>query len=133
MKTEKNYDFRARMCEVHRKDLYREGATEGREGLLIDGRYSILVPQNADELLWHAARDLADCFLVSYGVELAVTDRECDHAIRLVLSADFSCTAPSGKEERASLARNLGFLLHLLHNSESSRCKHSNKEGQVPV
>ena len=101
MKTEKNYDFRARMCEVHRKDLYREGATEGREGLLIDGRYSILVPQNADELLWHAARDLADCFLVSYGVELAVTDRECDHAIRLVLSADFSCTAPSGKEERA--------------------------------
>ena len=101
MKTEKNYDFRARMCEVHRKDLYREGATEGREGLLIDGRYSILVPQNADELLLHAARDLADCFLTSYGVELAVTDRECDHAIRLVLSADSPCTAPSGKEERA--------------------------------
>ena len=101
MRIEKNYDFRQRMCEVHRPGLYRAGATEGKEGLLIDSRYSILVPQDADELLLHAAHDLADCFAVSYGVELAVTDRECAPAIRLVLASDSPATAPSGSEERA--------------------------------
>ena len=101
MKIEKNYDFRKRMCEVHRPDLYRKGAVDGKKGLLIDGRFSILLPKNAGDVARHAAHDLAECFRVSYGVELAVTEGQATPAIRLVLSADAADTAPSGSEERA--------------------------------
>ena len=101
MRTEKNYDFRARMCEVHRPGLYREGAQDGREGLLFGEGTVILVPKNADELTLHAARDLADCFKVSYGLSVSVSDEAASPSIRLLLSADAPATAPSGGEERA--------------------------------
>ena len=101
MKTERKYEFRERMCEVHRPGLRRDAAMAGREGLLLDGRFAICLYEGAGAVARHAAEDFADCLAVSHGVTVTVTERETPLAVRLRLASDAPDTAPSGSEERA--------------------------------
>ena len=101
MKTERKYQFRERMCEVHRKDIRNDEALAGRDGLLIDGRFAICLPSDAGVVARNAARDFADCLATSYGVTVAVCEGEHTPAIRLTLAKDSPDTAPKGSEERA--------------------------------
>ena len=101
MKAEKNYEFRTRMCEVHRPDIGSVEAARGREGLVIDGSFPIALQPGAGEVARHAAADLADYLRVSHGVRVAVTEKAPSPAIALcVVSAD-APDAPKGRQERA--------------------------------
>ena len=101
MRTEKNYEFRSRMCEVHRPGIGSVAAACGRDGLLLDGRFAISLAAGAGEVAHTAAADLADCLRVSYGVTVSVVEGEVSPAITLrVVDAD-APDAPEGREERA--------------------------------
>lgn len=79
MKTEQPYEFRKRMLTVHRADLrdlsaqINENETEIRDG------FCIILPQNADEVIRTAAKDLSDYLSVSMNVSSVVaSDIDCD-------------------------------------------------------
>ncbi len=103
MKTEKNYEFRTRMCEVHRPGLRYPPAYDRREGLLLDGGSAILLFPEAGAVASHAAYDLADCLLTSHDLPIPVLSEGeiAGKTIRLCLASASPLTAPSGSEERA--------------------------------
>ena len=101
MKTEKKYQFRERMCEVHRPGLRNDAALVGKDGLLLDGRFAICLYEGAEIVARRAAADLADCLRVSYGVTVAVIEGSAPFAVRFRLASDAPDTAPSGSEVRA--------------------------------
>ena len=69
---ERNYEFRKRLMEVHRKDRRDPGKTLAPHEVEVTSRYAITVPEGADCVLMHAARDLEDYFFTSMGVSLTV-------------------------------------------------------------
>ena len=100
---EKNYDFRKRMCEVHRPAITDPSVYTTYEGLDIDEGFAILLPEEADPVATHAAHDLADYFLTSHGIRLAVlpSSAEAARAIVLRIVGAEDPAAPRGREERA--------------------------------
>ena len=101
MRTEKKYEFRERMCEVHRPGVRRDAALAGKTGLLLDERFAICLYEGAGRTARYAAEDLADCLCTSHGVRATVMVGVAPLAIRFLLAKDAPDTAPTGKEPRA--------------------------------
>ena len=101
MKKEQNYEFRTRMCEVHRPDIGSVEAARGREGLVIDGSFRISLPVGAGEVAHTAAADFSDYLSVSHGVSVAVCEGDATPSVALRVVAPTDPTAPEGREERA--------------------------------
>ena len=97
---EKNYDFRHRMCEVHRPLDPAEGRPCPEGYLDLSGGVTLCLPADADAVTLHAADDLCDFFAAFNGTAAAVGAAE-GIPIRLLLSSASPETAPSGSEERA--------------------------------
>lgn len=68
-----NYQFRQELLEVHKPHRAMPWAKPGAQDVVIDDRWSICIPEDADQLLYLAARDLEDYFAVSMGVYIPVT------------------------------------------------------------
>ncbi|HBP38648.1 MAG TPA: hypothetical protein DD640_07900 [Clostridiales bacterium] len=69
---EKNYDFRKRLLEVHRKNR-RDTALMPEPGeCCLDGKTEIVMPADADRVLRRAALDLQDYLAVSMGIGVRV-------------------------------------------------------------
>ena len=67
---EKNYDFRKRLLQVHKPDR-RMSWVKAKEGQVeIDSSWCIVLPEDCSALIYGAARDLEDYFLVSMGVSV---------------------------------------------------------------
>lgn len=101
---EQRYEFRKRLCEVHRPAITDPAVYTAYEGLDITEEFAILLPKDVEAVTLHAAEDLADYFLVSHGIRipvLAAGERESARAITLALSKERPDLAPKGSEERA--------------------------------
>ena len=117
---EKQYDFRPRMCEVHRKSITDPKVYTTHEGLDIDSSFAIVIPVDAGQVLTHAAADLADYFLVSHGVALRVL-RKGDFAPERVIDLRVLTEgedAPKTREERAYCIT-VDTDVHVTANSEA--------------
>lgn len=68
-----NYQFRRELLEVHKPHRAMPWAKPDENDVVVDSRWSILIPEDADELLYLAARDLEDYFAVSMDVFIPVT------------------------------------------------------------
>jgi len=68
-----NYQFRQELLEVHKPQRAMPWAKPGGEDVLVDARWSIWIPEDADPILYNAARDLEDYFAVSMNVYIPVT------------------------------------------------------------
>ena len=125
--SEKNYDFRARLLEVHKKDR-RVSKPLAVGQIEITDNWSITFPEN-NELLSHCALDLKDYFSVSMGVNVNIAQisnkiiayeidpsLEKDGAYRIDVSE--SLVRLIGKDERA--AAQAGYLLEDLMNLEEA-------------
>jgi len=76
---EQNYDFRARMLEVHRKD--RRIAKPPAIGQIeVSNKWTITFPAS-NELLTNCALDLKDYFDVSMGVNVTIANKASDFSI----------------------------------------------------
>lgn len=87
LKLEKNYDFRKRMLEIHKKDIRDYDAKLGENTLeIIDGT-TIYVPDKSPVILT-AARDLVDYLFISMGVSvlMKVGNGKDDKNTKIVLS-----------------------------------------------
>ena len=58
-----NYQFRQELLEVHKPQRAMPWAKPGDEDVLVDARWSIWIPEDADPILYNAARDLEVLFL----------------------------------------------------------------------
>ncbi len=67
-----NYQFRERLSQVHRKGRRNAELLPQADELAFADGLVITVPQDADEVMLHAARDLEDYFFVSMGVSARV-------------------------------------------------------------
>ena len=117
--TEKNYDFRKRMLEVHKKDR-RTAKPLGEGQIEIDGSWSISFPEESP-FLGGRAEDLRDYFSVSMGIDLklsqGVSDKVIIYETDSALSKDGEYKVDVskdrirliGKDERA--AAQAGYLL----------------------
>ena len=68
--SERNYQFRERMLEVHRPGRRMEWAKKGEDQIEIDGSWTIVINGIGDDVIYNAARDLEDYFAVSMGVSI---------------------------------------------------------------
>ncbi|MBE6695223.1 MAG: hypothetical protein E7587_02105 [Ruminococcaceae bacterium] len=99
---EQNYDFRQRMCEVHRPAIFCEEAYHTYDGLRLDDSFSVLISPSAGEVARIAAEDFCDYLFVSHGLKISVTSAHTGgRCIRFLNSEHEKRLAPSGKEERA--------------------------------
>ena len=87
---EKNYDFRKRMCRVHRESITDPAVYTRCEGLDVTEEFAIVLPPSAGAVLRHAALDLSDYFAVSHGLSIPVVSEGEAHgpAIRLCVKGD---------------------------------------------
>ena len=74
---ERNYQFRERMLEVHKRDLRDDSLWKKQNGTVIDEGWEIVYPADADRVMLHAAHDLRDFFEVSMGMYLLARPSEC--------------------------------------------------------
>ncbi len=70
---ELNYSFRRELLEVHKPQRAMPWSKPCEDDVVVDERWSILVPSDCDIILYNAARDLEDYFAVSMGVYIPVT------------------------------------------------------------
>jgi len=73
---ERNYQFRERMLEIHKKGRRMPYAVCGQNQLEITDGWCVVIPENADRVLLTAARDLVDYFFVSMGISLTLTAKD---------------------------------------------------------
>ncbi len=69
---ERNYEFRKRLSVVHKSGRRDPAVTLALGEVEITSRFAITVPEDADSVLLHAARDLEDYFFTSMGVSVAL-------------------------------------------------------------
>lgn len=72
MKSERNYEFRRKICEVHRPGRRDFEAVPGSGETVIDVSWPISLAGNADRLVLRAARDLQDYFLTAMEMPLVL-------------------------------------------------------------
>ncbi|MEF3308877.1 hypothetical protein PV433_08150 [Paenibacillus sp. GYB004] len=68
--SEKQYEFRRRLEEVHKPNRRDPDARPGEDELEIDGSWQIVIPSSASPQLLHVAKDLQDYFFTSMGVSV---------------------------------------------------------------
>ena len=69
---EKNYEFRARMSEVHKKGMRDDNIWKKHEGLVVTEDFEIVYPKGAEETTQYAAYDLMEYFRDSMEMHLKV-------------------------------------------------------------
>lgn len=107
--SERNYDFRARLSQVHRKGLRDDRVWPRYEGLRVDESFEIVYPACADETTEYAAYDLMEFFRDAMGMHLRVRagrDMEAEAAAsagRIVLGTarELPALAPAGAHPAA--------------------------------
>ena len=89
---ERNYQFRERMLQVHKRDLRDDNLWKKRTGTIIEEGWEIVYPADADRVLLHAAHDLREFFEISMGMYLlahpaaSIADAAAAPARRIVLT-----------------------------------------------
>lgn len=71
--SERNYQFRERMLEIHKKNRRMPFAVCSENQVEITDGWKIIIPENADRILYTAACDLVDYFFISMGVSVTLT------------------------------------------------------------
>ena len=71
--TEKHYDFRKFLDEVHTKNLRDKEKKPAGNQVCIDDSWSILLPEEASSFMVNTARDLADYLFVSMDVSIRIS------------------------------------------------------------
>ena len=72
---ERNYQFRERMLQIHKKGRRMPFAVCTENQVEVTDGWAVVIPENADRVLYNAARDLIDYFFVSMGVCVNLTTR----------------------------------------------------------
>ena len=70
--SERNYDFRKFLDEVHAKDLRDFDKTPEKNETVLDDSWTILLPENPSDFVVNTAKDLADYLFVSMSVSVRV-------------------------------------------------------------
>ncbi len=79
MKTEKNYEFRKRMTDIHKPNIRDyEQKCSSMQFELKDGCV-IKIPQNSNDVIITAARDLVDFLFISMGISARLCKNETTH------------------------------------------------------
>lgn len=73
LKTENNYDFRAELRQVHKKDRRDYNEVCGENELELKNGICIVVPKEEDIVIYTAAKDFADYLFVSMGIGAMVS------------------------------------------------------------
>jgi len=89
LQPEKNYDFKAALLQIHRKDWRDPELRPEEDEFEITEGVRILLPPDADEVIVTAARDFQDYLLSAMDISAMVTKRSGPgQSIRLALSRD---------------------------------------------
>ena len=72
MKTEKNYEFRKRIANVHKKNIRNNNLTKNDDELELKDGLIIVMPAICSEVVYIAARDFCDYMLTSMNVSVSV-------------------------------------------------------------
>ena len=70
--TERNYQFRERLSVVHKPNRRDPSVLPLAGECELSAAYTILLPQDADKVMTHAARDLEDYLFTSMGLSVRV-------------------------------------------------------------
>lgn len=87
LKKELNYEFRKRMLDVYKKDRRLVFEKQNEAQVEICDGWSVIIPEDADRVIYNAARDIVDYFLVSMGVSVILkkgsvcTDKAINYVI----------------------------------------------------
>ena len=68
LRQERNYDFRKRLLSVHKADIRDENVVSGENDFVISDGVTILLPQEASQVILTAAEDFVEYLFVSMGV-----------------------------------------------------------------
>ncbi|MGI6337630.1 MAG: hypothetical protein ACOXZM_11440 [Eubacteriales bacterium] len=102
---ERNYQFRERLLEVHKKGLRDDAIWTKLTGTTVDESWEIVYPADADRVLLHAAHDLRDFFEVSMNLCLRARPRKdgepLEGRITLTDAAHTPALAPAYTEPAA--------------------------------
>ena len=77
---EKNYEFRKRMLEIHRKNIRDLSIAKSSDEFEIKDGFSIFVSENAGDVIITAARDFIDYLFTSMNISAILKKGECDRA-----------------------------------------------------
>ena len=92
LKTEKNYEFRKRLLQIHKPNLKVEPVICGEDELLLGSCVKIIIPQNAGEVIVTAVKDLSDYLRISMGASSWITPTDDgvaeESVIRFCISKD---------------------------------------------
>ncbi|MBQ3557602.1 MAG: hypothetical protein IJA11_07410 [Oscillospiraceae bacterium] len=73
MHKERNYDFRKRLLQIHRKDLRDAAILPNENELVLDDGWWIVMPADADEITETVAKDFQDYLYTSMNLSAMVT------------------------------------------------------------
>ena len=79
--SERNYEFRRRLNQVHQPDRRDASLRPGRSEAAVAGDWRIVVGVAASPYLLRVAQDLQDYFLVSMGLSLLLERRDAEGAL----------------------------------------------------
>ena len=108
MKTERPYEFRNRLEEVHKKDRRDYSVIPAENEFEIKDGWEILIDSSASEVILTAAKDLQDYFLTSMNVSLLLKKADdfslCGDSFGKIIftTSDDVCSEPEGKAYRIS-------------------------------
>ena len=73
LKKEKPYDFKKELLKVHKEQVRDDSLAPSEDELALIGPIVILLPQDADKVVVHAARDFEDYLFTSMKLSAIVT------------------------------------------------------------
>ena len=93
---EKQYDFRKKLLEVHKKNVRNTSLVCKNDELEIANGVCVVIPENANEVIYTAAKDFADYLLVSMNVGAMVSNCCPEGAQKISLSISDKIGEASG-------------------------------------
>ena len=85
--SEINYEFRKRMLDVHKKNRRNPDKTANNNEITVNSEWSIVLPSVDDTVLYYAARDLEEYFLVSMNECISCSRDRKEKSIRYVIDS----------------------------------------------
>lgn len=80
MKKERNYDFRKRMLQVHRKDVRDYTLMPQADEYVINNGFCVTIPDDSDLVVETAARDFVDYLFTSMNVSAMLSKKTAENA-----------------------------------------------------
>lgn len=96
LKKENLYDFKKELLDVHKKNVRDKSITPGKDELVIKNATVIVLPQDADKVILHAARDFQEYLMESMNVSSMLSYENVENAVTISVSINKEICEASG-------------------------------------